>query len=499
MDKESNIGWWDKRGMWLENHRPGRSRHSLTGATYDLKDVSPFAMDMSGRPQFRGLTIFMGSIGAYLIYWFWLGSVYTGGDVDPALLYTMNMVAQIGGFMFALILSAMLIDLHKGSFTPYIKIIELRLRSLLRKPLKRVELKVKSYVELYNPVIGGYWRSLPEYEKEIEEEGDFEPVDLDDEEMPYALLEGKMLHSIRDMAQIMEMALGKGEVVQTKDEIKEILKLKRRFVDLAEKIRLPFYCTLCECDSKGGKVYPLFISEHSLFGGSGELAEFKDHCLAQRTWAGLMSKDNVRASVGEGIEIGMYKFYELVPDEFALLGKKEEKMKFAPVIFVTASDAQAEKIMNDFRYNATREGVVQQDLIDASVIHDSSVADDLFEMIKLTTARLKRKEKSEDEIRKDSVFDSKDMVHKGLEKVLLTERAGKPSMFGRINLFSNRSVKYLFYIISVIAIALLIGYFIHYYGGIRLDWLFSDIPGNETVTNPDWGAPLWKPLLEWIK
>ena len=496
MDKESNVGFMDKLSLLTEKHMPGRSRHSLTGATYNLKDVGPFAMDMSGRPKYNSLIAIAGIIGFYLIYWFWLGSVYTGRDVDPALLYTMNMIAQIGGFMFALILSAMFIDLHKGSFTPYIKIMELRLRSLLRKALKRVEFKVKSYVELYNPATGGYWRSLPEYEKEIEEE--FEPVDLEDEEMPYYMLEGKRFHSIRDMQSIMEMAMEKGEVVQTKDEIKEVLSLKGRFVDLAEKIRLPFYCTLCECDSKGGKVYPLFISENSLFGGSGELAEFKDHTLAQRTWAGIISKENVRACVGEGIEIGMYKFYELVPDEFALLGKKEEKMKFSPVIFITASDAQAEKIMKDFRYNATREGIVQQDLIDASVIHDSSIADELFEMIKLIIARLKRKEKSVEEIRKDSVYDSKHMVHKGLEKSLIIESAGKPSRFGNINLFSHKSIKYLFYIAAILGFIFMAMYFIHYYGGIRLDWLFSDIAGNETVGDP-WKPPIWNILWSWVK
>lgn len=496
MDREKNIGFKDKLDLLAEKHKPGKSRHSLTGATYELKDVSPFAIDMSGRPRYTALLVIAGLIGFYLIYWFWLGSVYTGGDVDPALLYTMNMIAQIGGFMFGIILVGMFIDLHKGSFTPYIKIMEIRIRSLLRKRLKRVEFKIKSYAELYNPVTGGYWRSLPEYKEDIEEEGEFEPVDLEDEEMPYYMLEGKRFHSIRDMQAIMDMAMKKGEVIQTKDEIKEILKLKRRFVDLAEKIRLPFYCTLCECDSKGGKIYPLFISEHSLFGGSGELAEFKDHTLAQRTWAGIMSKDNVRACVGEGIEIGMYKFYELVPDEFALLGKKEEKMRFSPVIFITASDAQAEKIMSDFRYNKMREGVIQQDLIDASVIHDSSVADELFEMNKLVIARLKRKEKSEEDIRRDSVYDTKDMVHKGLEKSLIVERAGKTSPWSRINLFSKPAVKWACYIVGIIAIALVAIWAISYYGNIPMDWLFPPPAGNETTD--DWGNILrigW----EWIK
>lgn len=496
MDKEENIGFWDKKSLWFDKHKPGKSKHTLAGATYKLKDLSPFDIDMSGATINRGVLLLITSMLLYLIYWAWYGWI-NKGFINYELLETMTLVAIIVIMAVVLIISATLIDYHKGSFTPYIKILEMRVRSLLRKSLKRVEFKVKDYVELYNPVTGGYWRKLSDYEKDIEEE-EFEPVDLEDEEMPFAMLEGKRFHSIRDMRAIMEMALTTGEVVQTKDEIKEILNLKRRFIDLAEMIRLPFHCTLCECDSKGGKVYPLFISEHSLFGGSGGQAEFRDHTLAQRTWAGLVSKDNVRAGVGEGIELGMYKFYELVPDEFALLGKKEEKLKFSPVIFITASDAQAEKMMNDFRYNDIRESPVQQDLIDVSVIHDSSVADELFEMIKLITARLKRKEKSEEETRKDSVYDSKDMVHKGLEKSLITERAGKTGMLSRINLLSNRSVKYLFYIVAVLSISLLALYIVHYYGGINIGWLFPPPGLNETLPPDDWTG-MWKPLWEWIK
>ena len=523
MEREENIGWWDKKSLWLEKHKPRRSRHALHEATYKLEDVGPFAVDLSGAPFYKKTTATIGAILTFIIYWFWYGWVQEG-FIDYLLLERMTWAAFFGGIGVVIVLISMAIDLHKGSFTPYKRILELRLRSLDRRPLKRLELKVRDYIELYNPVVGGYWRSLEEYREEIGKEGKFEPVDLKgetkkegedeakkkgkpqsdevrDEDLPFYLLEGKRFHSIRDMKNIMDMALKKNEVVKTKDEVKSVLDLKRRFVDLAEKIRLPFVVTLTECDSKGGRVYPMFISQHSLFGGSsglGSFVEFREHTLPQRTWAGIMSKDNVRAGVGEGIDLGMYPFYELVPDEFALLGKKEERMKFSPVIFVTASDAQAEKMMDDFRYNAIRKTPVQQDLIDASVIYDSSVADQLFEMVKLIVARLKRKEKSEDELRNDMEYEKKETVARGLEKSLIVERSGKGGILRRINLFSKQSVRYLFYIVCVIALVLMVLYIVHYYGGVNIDWLFGDFGGNETVDNGDPWGNIVRPLWEWF-
>ena len=536
MDKEKNIGWMDNKRLWLEKHRPGKSKHALVGATYKLEDVGPFAVDLSGAPFYKKTTGAVGLILTYIIDWFWYGWV-NKGFVDYALLEQMTWGAFLGGVGVVIAIITILIDFHKGSFTPYKRILELRLRSLDRTPIKRLELKVKDYVELYNPVTGGYWRT-EEYRNELEKETGavtseieellrkdpeasklldakkleletlkaelaeyekkFKPVNLKDEDMPFALLEGKRFHSVRDMKQIMDIALGKGEETQTKDEVKSVLALKHRFVDLAEKIRLPFVATLTECDSKGGRVYPLFITKHSLFGGStglGSFVEFKEHTLPQRTWAGIMSKDNVRAAVGDGIDLGMFKFYELVPDEFALLGKKEERMKFAPVIFVTASDAQAEQVMEDFRHNDIRETPVQQDLIDASVIYDSSVADELFETVKLVVARLKRKEKSEEELQNDMEYEKKETVARGLEKSLIIERSGRSGIFKNVNLFSKQTAKILFQVVCVLGAFFLFFYLLHYYGGIDVGWLFGDTPGNETVDDDPWGnivVPLWK-------
>jgi len=542
VDKEKNIGFLDRQRLWLEKKKPGKSKHALVGATYNLKDVSPFAVDFSGAPVYKKTIATVSVILSYIIYWFWYGWV-NKGFINYMLLEQMTWGAFFGGVLVIIVLIAMLIDYHKGSFTPYKRILELRLRTVDRQPLRRIELKVRFYVELYNPVTGGYWRT-EEYREEIAKEAEavtseierilstdqeaaelldakkleleslkaelallkekFKPVDLKGENMPFFELEGKRFHSVRDMKRIMDIALGKGEVIRTKDEVKNILNLKRRFVELAEKIRLPFVATICDCDSKGGCVYPLFISKHSLFGGSsglGSYVEFREHTLPQRTWAGIMSKENVRAGVGEGVELGMYKFYELVPDEFALLGKKEEKMRFAPVIFVTASDAQAERVIEYFRHNDIRENPVQQDLIDASVIYDSSVADELFETNKLITARLKRKEKSEEELRNDMEYEIKDTIAKGLEKSLIVEKAGKGGFLRNINLFSHKSVKYLFYIVAVIGAVLLLLYILHYYAGINLGWLFPDLsggsPGNDTVTDDPWGNII-TPLRSWF-
>lgn len=503
MERERDIGLLEKARMYVDKHKPGKSRHSLTDVTYDLEDLSPFAVDFSGAPKNKVLLLIMALLTGYLVYWFWYGWVNTG-PIDYALLEYMSLIALVCGFMLAVLLVSSIIDLHKGSFNPYSKIIEMRVRSLLGKPLKRVEFKVLRDWELYNPTVGGYWRSAEEYLEEADEESklkkDFKPVDMETEGMPFYELEGNRFSSMKDMSMIMKMALVEGEVVETKDEIKDILELKRRFAELSEKIKLPFVVTMCKCDSKGGRVYPIFISQYSLFGGSTGLSksyvEFRNHTLAQRTWAGIVSKDNVRAGVGEGIEIGMYKFYDLVPDKLALTGKREEGMKFAPIIFVSASDAQAEKMMNDFGSNETRESPVQQDLIDASVIYNNSIADDLFETLKLVISRLKRKEKSEDDIRKDSVYDNKSMVYQGLEMALITQKAGKPSRFSNINLFSHKSIKYLFYIIAVVGAIFLAFYILHYYVGMDFGWLFNEVPSEEP--DDDW-TDIARIGWEWFK
>lgn len=527
MDRDEEAGFTDKAKMYVERHTPGKSKHSLTGVTYKLEDVSPFAVDFSGAPKHKGLMVIVALIGSYIVYWFWYGWVNTGFK-DPALLEYMSLIALFGGFMIALILVSTLIDLHKGSFNDYTKIIEMRVRSMLGKPLKRVEFKVLQSWELYNPVVGGYWRSAAEYRKEADKEGseeeegsekesdkegsekesnkepekkpDFKPVNTTQTSMPFGELEGKRFTSMKDMQEIMKMALIEGEVIESKDEVKDILALKREFADLSEKIRLPFVVTMCECDTKGGRVYPIFISNYSLFGGStglGSYVEFRDHTLAQRTWAGIVSKDNVRAGIGEGAEIGMYKFYDMVSDELLLSGVKEENMRFAPLIFVTASDAQAEKMMNDFRSNEIRVGPVQQDVIDASVVYDSSIADELFETLKLVISRLKRKEKSEGETKKDNDFDNKDVIWQGLEKALITQKAGKPGRFSNIKLFSSKSIRYLFYIIALVSIVLLSFYVLHYYVGMDFGWLFGDVPIVEDP-DEDW-TDIARIGWEWLK
>jgi len=519
MEREREMGFTEKVGLFVEKHKPGKSKHSLTGASYTLKDVGPFDIDLSGAPKNKGTMAILMLIGTYLVYWFWYGWVNDGTAVfkDLVLLENMTWMALFAGCALVIILFATLIDLHKGSFNQYIMIVELRLRSLLGKPLKRVELKITpNYQELYNPAVGGFWRSAESYRAEADKEesekseeskesekSKFKPVDMEDEAQPFYELDGKRFSSMRDMQDIMKMALVEGEVVETKDEIKDILTLKREFADLSEKIKLPFTVTMCECDAKGGKIYPIFISKHSLFGGStalkGSYVEFRTHELAQRTWAGIVSKDNVRAGVGEGVEIGMYKFYDPVPDELLLSGKKEEGIRFAPIIFVTASDAQAEKMMDDFRSNETREGTVQQDLIDAEVIYDNSIADQLFETLKLVISRLKRKERSEEEIRRDHDFDNKDVVHQGLEKALITQRAGKPGRFSNINLFSHKSVKYVFYCIAALGVIFISLYILHYYVGLDIGWLFGDLPTDDIPPEEDDWTSAAKFVWMWFK
>ena len=542
MEREKNIGFWDKKRMFLAKHKPGKSRHALTDATYEIEDVGPFAVDFSGAPVYKKTTALVSVILCFIIYWFWYGWV-NEGFIDYMLLEQMTWWAFGGGMGVVIIIIAMLIDYHKGSFAQYKRILEMRLRSLDRKPLKRAEFKIRNSIELYNPATGAYWRDhLEDIEgEEVEKEAKavsseieelmrtnpemkkmldskelklaslkaelalfhekFKPVDTKDEDMPFFVLEGKRFSSVRAMKEIADMTLAKGEVVSTKDEPKKALNAVRELLELMEKIRLPFHVTLCDCDSKGGQLYPLFISEHSLFGGSsgkGSFVEFREHTLAQRTWAGIVSKDNVRAGVGEGIELAMYKFYKLIPDEFTLVGKKEEKIVFAPMIFVTASDAQAEKMMDNFRYNTTRKGPVQQDVIDASVLYSSSVADELLETNKLIVSQLDRKTKSEKELRQDMEWEIKDGIFKGLEKALIVERAGKGGIFRNINLFSRQSVKYLFYTVAIIAIVFLALYILNYYGGINLGWLFPDSGGNETVADDPWGNII-QPLWEWTK
>ncbi len=67
MEKDKKIGRWKKAQMYVDKHMPAYSKHSLTGATYELKDVSPFAVDLSGAPRNKGLMVIMAALGFYIM------------------------------------------------------------------------------------------------------------------------------------------------------------------------------------------------------------------------------------------------------------------------------------------------------------------------------------------------------------------------------------------------------------------------------------------------
>jgi len=134
MEREKNIGFWDKKSMWLAKHKPGKSKHALHEATYEIEDIGPFAVDFSGIPVHKKTTAVVGLILSYIIYWFWYGWV-NKGFINYALLEQMTWGAFAGGMGVIVVIIAMFIDYHKGSFADYKRIIELRLRSLDRKRL----------------------------------------------------------------------------------------------------------------------------------------------------------------------------------------------------------------------------------------------------------------------------------------------------------------------------------------------------------------------------
>ena len=51
MGTEEKLSFKEKAEMYVEDKKPGKSKHSLSGASYSLEDVSPFAVDFSGAPK----------------------------------------------------------------------------------------------------------------------------------------------------------------------------------------------------------------------------------------------------------------------------------------------------------------------------------------------------------------------------------------------------------------------------------------------------------------
>lgn len=297
--------------------------------------------------------------------------------------------------------------------------------------------------------------------------------------------------SIHQLQALIKRALPKtGEEKRIKDPTKEAIELYKEFVELVMTLNVSFFVNLMECEPD---LYVIVMSEHDLVGGSkmvdgktaGELVELESHSWVQRTYS--WQSENKNATWVVFTELASYKYYIEVPQKIAVLGKKKEKEKWAPIVWVSGSDGQCRSQDNTMRRSHHRQLPTKSDIIQAQLIYGVNVASKLLESNKLLAQKVKEKTSSYEELKDETANTIKYMVAEGLERGFLIGKAPRSGLWaGVVHLFSNRAVQLIVYLVAVIGLFTLISYIVSALTGAPFVW--GDPTGSYTgdpTSTPD--------------
>jgi len=247
-----------------------------------------------------------------------------------------------------------------------------------------------------------------------------------------------------------------------KDDVREGLQLRHEFLrivrGLAQKQDDMVY-TLMEC---AGGLNILVISRYPLTGGEDSRAktkgnvEFRDHSWVQRTY--MWQDVNTRATAAWFTQLAEFKCYTL-PDEKARALGKEAKVQHCPIAFLNYSDGQAED--DDKNFRSARMNFKGDEALKAESVYNVNIAERFMERDKILTSTLARWKTSIKAIWREAMDFAKHTIAQAVNMVLLERKYRQPGRFGwAVNIFSNKAVRYFFYIVALACIVLVVSQFL---------------------------------------
>jgi hypothetical protein len=200
--------------------------------------------------------------------------------------------------------------------------------------------------------------------------------------------------------------------------------------------------------------------------------------MPQRTY--IWDDENKKGGWVVFTELTVDKYYTRIPLGPELLGIKRRRMRFAPVIFVSASDGQVDQIEDKIRAGLEREVPDSSDMKMVHSIYDAYLSEEIMAINRLLTSEIARLIKEIANIEFLAEEKAKKIAAQLLEDALVSGDMSKKGWGGTlVNLFSKSAVRYLFYILGMVMLVYIINLALHVYAGWPMVF-----PGGETGTTP---------------
>jgi len=296
--------------------------------------------------------------------------------------------------------------------------------------------------------------------------------------------------SVHELEALIKRALPtEGDEPRIKNIVEESLVLRKEFTDLVKTFNIPFFGRIFKCE---GDLYILILSEFELMGGTemkdGEEAktytELELHRWIQRTYT--WQAENKSATWAVFTELALYKYYVELPTKLAVAGVGKEKVKWAPIVWVSASDGQC-RIQDDTMRRANERNIPNHSqVIQMQLAYGVNVASKLLEQNKLLVQQADEERQSKDEILRDMDAWAKNVIAKGLEKSTLIEKAQRPGIGGwLVSIFSKGAMQTLMIILSLFSVIYLVTIILSYAFGTPIP--FPGSPFDPGPTDPGGG------------
>lgn len=281
------------------------------------------------------------------------------------------------------------------------------------------------------------------------------------------------------------------------DFVEEGEKIEKRWREICTALELPFRVSVMECEGKRHSFFAVVISQYALFEGVStavkdgkyrqEYCEIQMRTMPQRTY--IWDDENKKGGWVVFSELTVDKYYTRVPLGPELLGIKRRRMRFAPVIFVSASDGQVDQIEDKIRAGLEREVPDSENMKMVHSIYDAYLSEEIMAINRLLTSEIARLIKEIANIDFLAEEKAKKIAAQLLEDALVSGDMSKKGLGGMlVNMFSKSAIRYLFYILGMIMLVYIVNLALSYYWG----WPMM-FPGGEmggTPTPPGTGTPV---------